>query len=390
MDKLKLRRMIATGMLGGGRQLYASDGFSLYPTTDGFGVPDAGYRGVSGRGKPWTSGYGTWATTNEELFCTALVGGTGVKAVNTGVTNCLASVKISTYVAGWSGVVVRYYSNRSMIYAYWDATRLRLVKLVDTIATVLITGSSITLPADSILSISADLNQIKLFLNGVQQGTTQTVDDAILLNSPLHGVISSNIGNGFDNFNVYPNGSTVVHNILPFGDSKTIGDTNFGGFPSRISTTTLQFVEYPTRIATGGATVASRALSIGTDIAASLGTPEYILFNLGANDVAALPLEATWKADCTTIINALHAKWPLAKIYMMRPWRQSYLTECNSIATWINDLVGLNTGVVYNGPDERVFLEGGDDGATYTVDGIHPNAAGYALTATQWVTALGY
>lgn len=168
------------------------------------------------------------------------------------------------------------------------------------------------------------------------------------------------------------------------------GAASLGGYPSQISTALLQFCEYPIRMATGGATVASRAASIAADLAAAIGTPEYILCNLGANDVSGLPAEATWKANYQTIISAMHAKWPGAKIYIMRPWRRSYATECNTLATWIADLVTTNPGVAYLGPDERVFLENGDDGATYTGDGIHPNAVGYTLTATQWRTVLGF
>jgi lysophospholipase L1-like esterase len=42
------------------------------------------------------------------------------------------------------------------------------------------------------------------------------------------------------------------------------------------------------------------------------------------------------------------------------------------------------------GPDRRVYLEGGDDGVTYTSDGVHPNAAGASLEAAQLKTALGH
>lgn len=41
------------------------------------------------------------------------------------------------------------------------------------------------------------------------------------------------------------------------------------------------------------------------------------------------------------------------------------------------------------GIDERLILEGGDDGATFTADGVHPTDAGYELEATAWLSVLG-
>jgi len=46
-------------------------------------------------------------------------------------------------------------------------------------------------------------------------------------------------------------------------------------------------------------------------------------------------------------------------------------------------------GVAYLGHDERVWLEGGDDGATMTTDGRHYSAAGQAECAAQWRSVIG-
>jgi lysophospholipase L1-like esterase len=142
-------------------------------------------------------------------------------------------------------------------------------------------------------------------------------------------------------------------------------------------------------IAANGRTAASGAAEIDAELAASSANPGYILFNLGVTDVDALPAEATWKANIGYILDAMHAKWPSAKIYMMRVWRRDYGSECNTLDGWIDAIIAARD-YCYTGPDERVFLENGDDGATYTTDGIHPNAAGYALTAAQWQTVMGY
>jgi len=126
---------------------------------------------------------------------------------------------------------------------------------------------------------------------------------------------------------------------------------------------------------------------VDADLAAmTTGTPTIIMFNLGANDVVSLPAEATWKANLVYILDAFHAKWSGAKVYVMRPWRRGEAADCNTLATWIAAVIADGRSAwAFVGPDERVFLEGGDDGVTYTVDGIHPNATGYALTGLKWV-----
>jgi lysophospholipase L1-like esterase len=141
-----------------------------------------------------------------------------------------------------------------------------------------------------------------------------------------------------------------------------------------------------------GTTVADRAGTIAAEIAAlaPVQNMRFILVNLGANDVSALPAEAVWQANLATVLDAMNVAYPVAKVYVMRPWRRGYAAECNTVATRIGNVLATRGAWAFVGPDERVFLENGDDGVTYTADGIHPNTAGYALTAAQWKTALGY
>ena len=145
----------------------------------------------------------------------------------------------------------------------------------------------------------------------------------------------------------------------------------------------------------GGSTVARAAASI-TTLLASLpddsGTAfiPTVVMNWGVNDLYydAPLVEATWKANYLTIIDACAAKWPNAQIWLMKPWTRGSTTECNTLAGWIDAIVAARSTVANAGPDERTWLEGGDDGATMTSDGIHYSTAGHRECADEWYAAL--
>lgn len=140
-----------------------------------------------------------------------------------------------------------------------------------------------------------------------------------------------------------------------------------------------------------GYTAAQMKTYIDANLASVAGTANKATLNFGANDVGALPAQATWKASMTSIIDSVRAKWAGVDIYIARPWRRGYATECNSLATWISDIVALyGDGKVHLGMDERVWLENGDDGVTYTTDGIHYTQPAEAVCAAAWKTAMGY
>jgi lysophospholipase L1-like esterase len=120
------------------------------------------------------------------------------------------------------------------------------------------------------------------------------------------------------------------------------------------------------------------------DMAQQYFNPDFILLNIGANDVAALPAQATWEANLATCLDAWHTKWPKAHIYITRPWRQTYDAQCNLLAGYIDNVIATRTTFAHLGVDERVFLKGSDNGATYTSDGIHPNHLGHMLAANEW------
>jgi lysophospholipase L1-like esterase len=177
--------------------------------------------------------------------------------------------------------------------------------------------------------------------------------------------------------------------LLTFGDSKT-EHNRYQLFLEQIT----EFGSHPVTtdyLAHGGYSTATWYPDIDTELAAYDGTEGYtdILVNLGAGDVVSLPVEATWKTQFGYILDALHAKWPQARVFVMRVWRQGLDANCDTYAGWIDDILASRSWAQV-GPDERVFLKQEDDGASRCPDGVHPNSLGYWWTAEEWRSILGY
>lgn len=133
------------------------------------------------------------------------------------------------------------------------------------------------------------------------------------------------------------------------------------------------------------------------DVAAAISTlssesprSDFIWITLGTNDLLAMPAEATIKADMASILDAIHVWSPAAQVYWAYPWRRSYTAEANTFAGYLDDVLLTRSAWAHPGPDERIWLENGDDGVTYTLDGVHYNAAGQTEAAAQWKAILGY
>jgi hypothetical protein len=113
------------------------------------------------------------------------------------------------------------------------------------------------------------------------------------------------------------------------------------------------------------------------------GTPDYILCNLGVNDYAQSKTYDSVRVSWEYVVEAFHAKWPNAVIFLMRVWGWE-----GSAASWppnlAIDYIVDTYSYVYAGPDEGVWLRGSDEGATMTYDAIHYSEAGQAECAVQW------
>lgn len=142
----------------------------------------------------------------------------------------------------------------------------------------------------------------------------------------------------------------------------------------------------------GGFGILDTKAGIDASIAAVTITPGHILILLGANDVApahwALFNEATWKAAYQYVIDACHAKWSSAKIYLGKSFRTGYEVNLITVAGWIDDLVSSNPGVCFAGIDSRTFYDGHE--AELLIDDVHPNHAGFIVMAAAWKAAMGY
>lgn len=144
--------------------------------------------------------------------------------------------------------------------------------------------------------------------------------------------------------------------------------------------------------AVAGTNIRSEAPIIAAKLATMPNRPTTdevrVLLNWGANDLNDPPAEATWEANYLTILDACHAKWPTARLYVTRPWRQGFDANADLYATRIGHLVTARPGIVFLGPDERLVLKGSDNGVSETTDGVHYSALGHAGMAAAWIAVL--
>jgi len=175
--------------------------------------------------------------------------------------------------------------------------------------------------------------------------------------------------------------NTHEQHIFATGDSKSIG------YVSNL----LDILPGEWKIDTfprSGATTAEFITTMNVDILNANFVPNYILINLGANDVNWQYMsEETIKTAYAYILDTYHIVWPSAWIGIMQIWRRGCDTNSDLYNAWITDVIASRPWV-HLGPDERIFLANGDNGITYTVDGIHPNTAGWVLTAEEWAQIL--
>ena len=129
----------------------------------------------------------------------------------------------------------------------------------------------------------------------------------------------------------------------------------------------------------------TKLAAIGTTV----GYPKWVLVNLGINDPISTT-QAAFEAAYTYVVDAIHAKWPMATIYLTSPWGAAAGTWPNTIAPWIANVIAARSTFCAAGDDERVSFAA--DPAGLAPDGLHWNqdTEGNAAGAAAKLTAMGY
>lgn len=377
-----------------------SDGFSS-STSDGAGHAETSGIGSGGSGKTWDDSIGSWGVASGSRLASSLDGGIAINSCDIGSSDVIYEVAI-TRTAGVAGIVVKYIDSSNYVYAYHDGTNITLRQVVSGVDSELIAATSSAYADGRIIRLSVIGTSIRMFYNLSAIGGAVSIDSSLSGGTRV-GLYTTDTANTFDNAICYAVGTGGEYSVLnryfnssanaifTVGDSKTAsGSYQNYLIPYLILKSEEKWIETSPRFAFSGYGADDMKLYMDSNLPLVYGpSPNYVLINLGVNDVGSLPLEADWKINYGAIIDSLHAKWPEATIVCMRVWREGEDSNCDTLNQWIDDLV-LSRSFSIAGPDERIFLKGDDNGATYTVDGVHPTLEGYELTSLQWASVIGY
>lgn len=151
-----------------------------------------------------------------------------------------------------------------------------------------------------------------------------------------------------------------------------------------------------TTVAQWSTTHAPAALSFASRFGVT--APQFVVTTLGVNDLGfgasqsgSNPLNETiWTTQYLSIIDQIRAQWPAVPIYIELPWKVGFDGWCADLHTWIvNDIVPARSGL-HAGADEAIVLKGSDNGASETLDGVHPSTTGNAAIAAALQSATGH
>lgn len=138
-----------------------------------------------------------------------------------------------------------------------------------------------------------------------------------------------------------------------------------------------------------GQSTTTIAGTVASDIANHQAVvPKEVLLSMGSNNICAG--QPTFESDYGTILDAINAAWPSARVFVTKSWIRNYDACADVHATAVDAVLATRGAFAFVGPDERIILKGVDNGATYTIDGVHASPAGSAALAADWMTRLGY
>lgn len=131
----------------------------------------------------------------------------------------------------------------------------------------------------------------------------------------------------------------------------------------------------------------TKLAAIGTTV----GYPKWVLLNLGINDRSVSGMtQAQFETAYIYIVDAVHAKWPMATLYLTLPWGSGADAYADTIAGYITNVVAARSSFCVVGNDERVWFK--PNVATLSTDGLHWNSTtpGNAAGAAANLTSMGY
>lgn len=191
-----------------------SDGFGgSFGTADGLGHLEGQLSayGAGGSGATWTQHVGSWVNSGGAAVGT-ISGGRAIATVNAGVTDFIASVKL-TGGANAGSLVGRWTDELNYIELRHTGTNVQLVKNVAGTPTTLV-NSAVAFVAGAEIRMIVEGTKVRAFYNGAAVGSEQTVADAGLASGTRVGLRTSNNSNSFDDFNIYARGTGGEYSAL--------------------------------------------------------------------------------------------------------------------------------------------------------------------------------
>jgi lysophospholipase L1-like esterase len=236
------------------------------------------------------------------------------------------------------------------------------------------------------------------------RGTSTTMP---VFTNDMFTAYSSHAGSNFVSWQLNPTNTIGpaprARKILTYGDSKMFGafEANsitipFGALAgwqrmlqSAVNTNNTLTITMA-RSGLGGMNVGQLANMVTNRLISlpRVVTPEFICVNMGANDCATT-VDTAFTNNYATVLDRLHEKFPAAKVYVVGIWVRPGCVNQAAIRGCATTLISQRSEWCFAGPDESVYLENGDGGASLMHDGTHPNHAGYIKTAEQWRAVLG-
>ncbi len=195
---------------------------------------------------------------------------------------------------------------------------------------------------------------------------------------------------------VYPSSLS----ILGVGDSKTANENDrwlpllAGGLTTL---TNEMWREAPYRIGLPGARTDGILTYISPRIASATYNPTFIIVSGGANDLSQMVIgtldSAGWVKRMYPVLERLHSRWPDAKIFWIKPYRDDYSDgrydkHALNMARWIDFVVSRPqySYYAYSGINENVWFK--PKIAAYSSDRVHYNNEGHLKAVELWIDIL--